>query len=231
MDAVSSAAKSPMFNADPNAEILRQLTRIADAASAPHPSAWTEWLKAIASFCAGLLLAYLTELVRHRSGDRDDQRRMRRIVYSELSRCFLELDSWVALAKAQNGVAFSVFKNLCPFDGETYMKENPAVFYGLSEGQILAWLYYRFHEVDGGGLQNPRTYHLVEMKAPLRFFGECYKRYPTLRKHFKKMVTPEDFAVIEHRVKHYEQDPPTLQEWVDSGLIKIVEKTQGTAAP
>jgi len=69
-----------MIVADPNSEILRQLTRIADAATAPHTSPWIEWLRTIVSFIAGLLSAYVVDLLKNRSSDRNEQSKMRRIV-------------------------------------------------------------------------------------------------------------------------------------------------------
>jgi hypothetical protein len=82
-----------MIFVDQNTEILRQLTRIADAATAPHSSTWVEWLKTIATFVAGLLTAYLSDMIRNRSSEKTDRHKMRRIVYYELAQCFLILHS------------------------------------------------------------------------------------------------------------------------------------------
>lgn len=207
---------------DSNAETLRQLTRIADAVSAQHTSPWWEWLKTIASFVAGLLTAYLSDMIRSRSSERSDQSRMRRIVYSELAQCFLMLHSWVGDEKTLKGQRYTVFKNLCDFDGEAYIRQNPAIFYGLPEGQVLTQMYYWFHRVDGGGLENPRTYGLAEMRAPLRFFSDRYRNYRILRKNFKKVLADNDYRLINNAVREYEK-LATLEEMVDSGLITVVE--------
>jgi len=211
------------MSADPSAEILRQLTRIADAATASHTSSWAEWLKTVASFAAGLLSAYVTDLLRNRSSDRNEQGKMRRIVYYELAHCFIDLHQMIAATGTVATGRFSVFKDLCPFDGERYMKDNPAVFYALPEGQILTWLYYWFHRVDGGGLENPRIYGLVEMKAPLRFFSDCYRKYPSLRKNFKRALLPATYKAIESIADSY-RDSATLQEFIDSGIIEIIKR-------
>jgi len=211
-----------MIDTNLNAEILRQLTRIADAANASHTSGWTEWLKTIVSFIAGVFTAYLGDLIKNRSSDVNDQNKMRRIVYNELAQCFLLQYSMIGAETELKRQRYRVIKNLCAFDGEAYMKENPAVFYGLPEGQTLTQMYYRFHRVDGGGLQSPSIYGLAEMKAPLRFFSKCYQGQSILRKNFKKILESCDYLAIDQAVKAYER-PPTLEEWVDSGVIEIVD--------
>ncbi len=211
---------------DTNSEMLRQLTRIADAANAPHSSPWTDWLKTIASFIAGLLTAYVADRMKNRSSDKNDQSKMRRIVYYELGHCFLDLHGTICVETTLRKIRYTVFKDLCPFDGEAYMKEHPAIFYSLPEGQILTWLYYWFHRVDGGGLENPRKYGLAEMKAPLRFFSDCYRKYPVLKRNFKKVLSPEAFVVLDKAVGSY-QSSATLEEMVDAGIIQVVERAPG----
>lgn len=205
---------------DPNSELIKQLTRIAEAASAPHTSPWAEWLKTIGSFIAGLATAYISDLIRTRSSENSEQTKMRRIVYCELASCFLSLNSAVGAETTLRGVRYKVFKDLCPFDGEAYMKNNPAVFYQLSEGQILTAMYYWFHRVDGGGIENPRTYGLSEMKSPLGFFSDRYREYPIIKKNFKKILPKSDFAIIDHTVKRYKHGA-TIEELVDAGVMRI----------
>jgi hypothetical protein len=213
-----------MIDTNLNPEILRQLTRIADAANASH-AGWTEWSKAIVSFIAGLFTAYLGDLIKNRSSDANDQDKMRRIVYTELAQCFLLQHSMIGAETELKRHRYGVIKNLCAFDGEAYMKENPAIFYGLPEGQTLTQMYYWFHRVDGGGLQNPQIYGLAEMKAPLRFFSKCYQGQSILRKNFKKILESGDSLAMDCAVKAYER-PSTLEEWVDSGVLEIVETPQ-----
>lgn len=214
-----------MIDTNLTPEILRQLTRIADAANTPHASGWTEWFKTIISFVAGLFTAYLGDLMKNRSSDVNDQNKMRRIVYYELAQCFLILHSMVGAETELKKQRYSVFKNLCSFDGEAYIKENPAIFYGLSEGQTLTQMYYWFHRVDGGGFTNPQTYGLSEMKAPLRFFSACYREQSILRKNFKKILENNDYQIINSAIKGYERTA-TLEEMVDSGLFEIIDPSQ-----
>jgi hypothetical protein len=170
---------------DPNSEILRQLTRIADAASKHPASPWIEWGKTIASFVAGLCTAYLSDLIRNRSSDKKEQTRLRRIVYYELAGCFLNIHTLVGGVTALRRVRYTVLKEWCPFDGEAYIKQNPAVFYGIPEGALIKGMYYRFHEVGPGNSQEGKTFGLVEMKAPLGYFS-VLSRICNIQKKSKK---------------------------------------------
>lgn len=121
---------------------------------------------------------------------------------------------------------FHVFKDLCPFDGEAYIKQNPAVFYGLPEGQILLQMYYWFHRVDGGGLENPQIYGLAEMKAPLRFFSDRYRKSPILKKNFKSIL-PNDYKALDFAVEAY-KSAATLEEMVDAGLLELIKRPESS---
>src|SRR5258708_30199854 len=63
--------------ADPNAELLRQLTRIANALDKTGPSPWADWSKAVASFILGIITAYVGLWLQGRSSDRREQHKMR----------------------------------------------------------------------------------------------------------------------------------------------------------
>jgi hypothetical protein len=216
-----------MIFSAPDNEMLRQLTRIADAVSTAHASPWIEWLRTIASFIAGviaaILTAYLSDLLKKRSSDEDEQSKMRRIVYQELGRDFLEIHSMIRGETKLRRARYTVLKNLCSFDGETYMKQNPAIFYGLSEGQALTWIYGSFHGIDAGGKDDRRVYGLAQMKAPLGYFSDCYREYPTLRKHFKKVLSAHAYALVDDAVKSY-RFLFTIEEAVDSGIMEIVDE-------
>lgn len=82
--------------ADPNTDLLNQLTRIANALSKPSPSPWIEWAKTLASFVAGIALTYIGIALQGSLGDRREQRKMRRIIYVELTNSFRYLFSMVS---------------------------------------------------------------------------------------------------------------------------------------
>jgi hypothetical protein len=213
---------------DPNGELLKQLTRIADAMNERHASAWLDWIKTLASFILGLVTAYLSLLLQSKSTDRKEQSKMRRIVYSELAECFLFLDSTVRYTPTEiknRGARYQMFQDICSFDGEAYMKANRVVFYQLPEGEILTWMYHWFHKVSAGG-----TYGLVEIKGPLGFLSEKFQESAELRNNFKKFIPIASFRIIEERIKHYKRSV-TIEEMVDSGLLKVVPRTEIRSSP
>jgi hypothetical protein len=205
--------------ADPNSELLKQLTRIADAMSKTGISAWLDWIKTLAAFILGIITAYLSLLLQGRASDRREQSKMRRIVYSELAQCFVLLDSMVRNTPPGRGARYEMRQDLCAFDGESYMKENRVVFYELPEGAVLTWIYYQFHSVRAGG-----TYGLVEMKGPLGFFSEKFKEYPALKSNFRRFAQAGDFRIIQEAVKLYKWSA-TIEEMVDSGMLVVVPKS------
>ena len=160
---------------------------------------------------------------------------MRRIVYTELARCFLDLDVVVRDNVEPNGdlilkgQRFSTLQNLCNFDGESYMKNNPAIFYQLKEGEILKAMYHWYHRLDGNLLAPPK-FGLTEMKAPLSFFSDCFRNYPLIRRYLKKFVPSMDFRYIEDSTKRYKHRS-TVEELVDSGVLKAVPEPGGGPSP
>ena len=200
---------------DPNGEMLKQVTRIADAVSRAGYSPWIDWIKTIASFIAGLGTAYLSLLLQGRSSDRREQAKMRRIVYSELAESFIQLDSMTreATEKRLRGVNFRLMKDLFSFAGESYMKENPGVFYQLPEGPNLTWIYHWFHTLHAG-----ETYPLPILRSPLGFFSDSFKTNAALRKYFKQFAGADRFRIIEEAVQHYEWTL-SLEDMIDAGMV------------
>jgi hypothetical protein len=145
---------------------------------------------------------------------------MRRIVYTELIQAFLLLDSSVR-AKAfvpGPGVRYQIFQDLCTFDGEAYINGNPAVFYGLPEGTDITWIYKWFHKIGAGG-----TYGAVEMRGPLAFFCERFCENRVVRSNVKRFASAQELHIIEEGAKIYSRSV-TLEDMVDSGLIKLVPR-------
>ena len=184
-----------------------------------RPSPWLEWTKTITSFVAGLATAYVSQLLQGRLSDRREQSKMRRLVYSELAESFIQLDSMVrAVSSAPppggpRARGLSVLQNLFTFDGESYMKENRAIFYELPEGTILTWLYEWFHRLRAG-----ESYPLAIFKSPLGFFSETFKANPILRTYFKRFAGADKFRIIEEAVQRYEHKL-TLGDLIDSGML------------
>lgn len=206
-----------------NSELLRQITRIADAMSKSGASAWLDWVKTLAAFILGIVTAYFSLLLQGRASDRREQNKMRRVLYSELAQCFVLLDSMVRNTPPGRGARYELRQELCAFEGETYMKENRAVFCELPEGAVLTWIYHQFHNVRAGG-----TYGLVDMKSPLGFFSEKFKEYPALRKNFKRFAQAADFRIIDTAVKRYKWSA-TIEEMIDSGILVVAQRSPADA--
>jgi hypothetical protein len=66
--------------ADLNADLVKQLARIADELSKPSPSPWIEWAKTLASFIAAMALTYFSIALQGSVSDKREQRKMRRII-------------------------------------------------------------------------------------------------------------------------------------------------------
>ncbi len=159
---------------------------------------------------------------------------MRRIVYRELAKAFLDLDGLLAGQITAAGepilhrLRITVFRNICAYDGEVYMKQNPAIFYQLEEGEILTWIYHWFHNVDAGS-EGRTIYGLAQIRGPLSFFSDCYRKYPAIKKWLKEYVPASDFEYIDGATKRYKHSY-SFQELADSGMVEIVDQG-GTQSP
>ncbi|MGD0631955.1 MAG: hypothetical protein ABR987_21705 [Terracidiphilus sp.] len=214
--------------ADPSAELLKQLTRIADEMNRSGPSPWIDWFKTVASFVTGLVTAYASVVLQGWSSDHKEQNKMRRIVYCELADSFLFLHHAVDAATHcpthAPAATLSVLQNLFNFDGESYMKENRATFYQLPEGPILALLYTRFHTIRVGG-----TYQIPVLKGDLGFFSDSFNSSTALRKHLKRFVRKDKFSAIEEAVPLYKWRID-IEDMIASGMIEVVESEPEPAA-
>ena len=194
---------------DPSGEVLKQLTRIADAVNKALPSPWLDWAKTIVAFLLGLATAYITQLIQGRFRDRKEKGKMRRIVYSELAQSFLYMHQ-MAIEAASSGNSqtpdLRLLQAPCTFEGETYLKQNSNVFYQLPEGMTLTWLYSHFHTVQAGS-----TYALPLFQSPLRFFSQSFKTERILRKYFRQFAGREKFRLMRKAVQHY-NDTPALED-------------------
>lgn len=207
--------------ADPNAELLKQLTRIADGMNRSGPSPWIDWFKNIASFVSGLAMAYASLVLQGWSSDHKEQNKMRRIVYCELADSFLTLHNTVDVAthcrSHAPAVQLSVLQNMFSFDGESYMKENRAVFYKLPESNILTVLYARFHSIKAGG-----TYQIFVLKSDLGFFSDSFRESTALRKYLRQYAGKAKFSAIESAVQNYKWRI-NIDDMIASGMIEVVE--------
>lgn len=215
---------------DPNDALIHELKRIADAVSKPATSPWLDWLKTLASFIAGLAIAYFSQQFQSSTSDRREKRKMRRIVYLEISKNFIELNSIVSPYWKKDGtpilkkMRFSVMnQGLFTFDGELYMNGNTAVFYQLEEGEILKWIYYWFHRLDVPKIDGSNKFGLSELRGPLSFFSDRFREYPVIRRQLKKMISHTSFELIENATKRYKH-VFSMEEMVDSGLMRVVNE-------
>lgn len=213
---------------DPNDALISQLKRIADAASKGAPSPWLDWLRTVASFVAGLVTVFFGQWIQGRASDGREQKKIRRVVYLELSKNFIELNSIVSPYWAKSGksilkkMRWGVLNSFITFEGEHLMVGNPAVFYQLEEGEILKWIYHWFHRLDVPKIDGSSKFGLAELRGPLSFFSDCFRKYPAFCRYLKKMVPDASFVLIQNATTQYEHIF-SVEELVDSGLMEIIE--------
>jgi hypothetical protein len=213
---------------DPNDAVLHELKRIADAVSKPAPSSWLDWLKTLATFILGLATAFLSQQLQGWLGDDREQTKMRRVVYLELSRNFIDLDFMVAKnwnddgTPILNGVRWKILNPFLTFDGERLMNEDKKLFYELKEGEVLKQIYYWFHHLDIPKADGTNKFGLSEMRGPLSFFSDRFRAYQTFRQHLKKLLPAVDFEFIQQRIRLYKHVFST-EELVDSGQLVVVD--------
>ncbi len=211
---------------DPNSELLKQLTRIADALSRSTVSPWTEWARTLASFIGGMGASYFTIMMQKRSGERHEETKMRRIVYRELAASIVTLyvivqhlekdpsdSSWVQHTLGDMPFAF---------DGEDYMRENRDVAYGLPEIVTLHTMYSRFRETSEYKQVNLNAY-----KFTLSLVAGAFKHQGEIKSYFKKFGGA-DYPLIE-RVANEFADYAFTSANVDSANSEESEGKRGAA--
>ena len=153
---------------------------------------------------------------------------MRRVVYLELSRNFIDLDFMVAKnwnddgTPILNGVRWKILNPFLTFDGERLMNEDKKLFYELKEGEVLKQIYYWFHHLDIPKADGTNKFGLSEMRGPLSFFSDRFRAYQTFRQHLKKLLPAVDFEFIQQRIRLYKHVFST-EELVDSGQLVVVD--------
>lgn len=181
--------------ADPNGDLVRQLTRIADALSKPGPSPWLEWARNLFSFIAGILTAFLSIEAQARLGDSRERRKMRRIVYVELTHSFrwvyemlVNLDSVSERrprspnSKGEIHPPSIRFANpSLTFDGREYMRQHSSVCYELAERQELSRMYEELSRLAPG-----KSATIGDLQVLLVHFGEMYTKHKVVRDNFRK---------------------------------------------
>ena len=148
----------------------------------------------------------------------------------ELARGFIE---WESLLQEHvkptgelilTGMRMRINSNLCTFTGEAYMKEHPTTFYQLEEGVLLTHIYIWFHRLDPDSEIDPpgkHGYGLVQLKGPVAFFSDYYRKYPAIRKHLKRFVSASEFKYIDAATKRY-RHVYTAEEMQDSGMLTLI---------
>ena len=224
---------------DANDAVLHELKRIADAVSKPAPNPWFDWLKTLATFILGLATAFLSQRLQGWLADDREQKKMRRVVYLEISRNFIYLDSMVAKNWNDDGTPilkksrWDILNPFLTFDGERLMNEDKKLFYELKEGEVLKQIYYWFHYLDIPKSDGTNRFGLSEMRGPLSFFSDRFRAYPAVRRYLKKLLPSVDFEFIERRTKVYKH-LFSMEEMVDSGQFMagdIINLTAGDDSP
>jgi hypothetical protein len=220
--------------ADPNADLLNQLTRIADALSKPSPSPWIEWAKTLASFVAGIALTFIGIALQGKLGDMREQRKMRRIIYVELTHSFLCLFDLASGLRAETKSArvpnsegkihppsVQMVNPPFTFEGEDYMREHRSVSYELSEMVALKRMY------DDLRLMSPgQTVMLGELEGTLMNFGKAFRSDEVIRNNFRKF-NGNRFIEIEAIANHF-ADHEIKPE--DLMILVMKEKPSGDSA-
>jgi hypothetical protein len=193
--------------ADPNSELLKQLARIADALSKTSPSPWIEWARTLASFVVGMAVSYFSIMFQNTTGDRHEQRRMRQIVYRELTESILQLCSFVdnmsgmkprvSSSGSIRQPSFQIMNPPFTFEGAEYMRQNHDVSYGLPEMIMLKRMYEDYRRFSPG-----KSVSIGEFKAPLVRFGQAFSKHPIIRKNFKRFAG-DDFPSIQSIANHF----------------------------
>lgn len=180
---------------DPNSDLVQQLTRIADALSKPGPSPWLEWLRNLFSFIAGIATAFLSIEVEVRLGDARERRKMRRIVYTELTHGFRDLYEVACNLDSVSGrrprrpnskgeIHPPSVRFVNPgftFDGQEYMRQHSSVCYELSEREELKRMYEELSRLSPGS-----TASIGDLQIPLVHFGKMYQEDKVIRDNFRK---------------------------------------------
>lgn len=178
---------------DPNTDLVNQLTRIADALSKITPSTWTEWAKTLASFVTGVVLTYFGIALQGRMGDMREQRRMRRIIYLELTNSFLYLSGLAScvrptqkspsLPNSEGEIRPPTFKILNPlftFEGEEYMRQHQSVSWELPEMPALKRMYGELNSLSPGN-----SVPIGALEIPLVHFGRAFKNDALIKDNFR----------------------------------------------
>jgi hypothetical protein len=216
--------------ADPNTDLVKQLARIADELSKPGSSPWTEWAKTIASFVAGMALTYFSIALQGRVGDKREQSKMRRIIYTELANSFLylfEMASGLRATKKSPGRPNSAGEIHPPmvrlinppftFEGEDYMRQHHSVAYELSEMAALKRMYVELSRLSPGN-----SVSLGDLEIPLVHFGMAFKSDAAIRNNFRKFAG-KDYDAIEAIANHFADHKIPIEDLV----ILVEPKTNG----
>jgi hypothetical protein len=209
-DTNDSLVSEEIVLADPNADLVNQLARIADALSKPSSSPWIEWAKTLASFVAGMALTYFSIALQGRVGDKREQRKMRRIIYTELTNSFLYLFEFASGLRGRKksprtpnsaGEIHPPMADLLnlpfTFEGEDYIRQHHSVAYELSEMPALKRMYGDLSRLSPG-----TTVTLGELEAPLVRFGLAFKSDAVIRNNFRKFAGT-DLGAIEAVANHF----------------------------
>jgi hypothetical protein len=183
--------------ADSSAELLQQLTRIADALSKPA-SPWTEWARVFASFAGGVLITYLGIFLQGFVGDRREQTKMRRIIYRELADAIIWMhDMMDILSEGDNpesskpDSSFWIDDPSFAVHGDEYMSQHQNVAYELREMGFVKQIYSRLRTFGPG-----KIVHLAQVKGLLIRMSKAFRHDPFLRRNFKRFAG-SDFDLLQ----------------------------------
>lgn len=217
---------------DPSSDLIQQLARIADALSKSSSSPWIIWAQTLASFVAGISATYFGIWLQERFRDGREQRKMRRILYTELTNSFLFLYGSVVKLRAMEESprkpnsegkiyppALEMINPPITFEGEDYMRQHQSVSFELSEMAALKRMYHDLSFMRPGA-----TVLLGEFEGALVKFAEAFKSDVVIRSNFLEFAGTSSDAL--ETVANYFADYPVKLENL---TIQIKERASGNS--
>jgi len=179
------------------------------SANNPELLTWTEWLRTLLSFVVGMAVSYLTIMFQNASGDRHEQRKMRRVIYRELAEAIIWTQEVIqsmppprnpsdSNSEVIDPPSMRVLNSPYTFEGEEYMRQNREVSYSLPEMAQLKRMYVVFRRISETG----QIVSVGEFKSPLVYFGREFTANRVIRKSFKKFARV-DFSSLERILNYY----------------------------
>lgn len=144
-------------------DYTKQLNDIIKALNHPGPPYWQPWVLAAFSVFLGIIGGIIGRFLEPWISDFHTKRRLRRVLYADISRMVMVAD-FVSPPPAASGLQavsqhlhesqIQYLKSGINFDNEAHLKSNPDVYLQLPEKVAADHIYLSLHEL----LDDPRPY-------------------------------------------------------------------------